>query len=195
MRNGECICPTGTERKQTGTNAYRCVETAPPPQCDRGWLEVDRDRAKALRAQGWDIKEVPSGKSILCAKAPPPPQCVGGEVVRGQCECPQGTERKQTGPNAFRCVETAPPPQCDKGWLEASRDRAKVLRAQGWEIKEATSGGKSILCAKEPSITCSGGSVRNGQCICPTGTERKQTGTNAYRCVETAPPPRCDKAG
>jgi hypothetical protein len=194
VRNGECICPTGTERKQTGTNAYRCVETAPPPQCDRGWLEVDRDRAKALRAQGWDIKEVTSGgKSILCAKAPPPPQCVGGEVVRAQCECPQGTARKQTGPNAFRCVETAPPPQCDKGWLEVSRDRAKVLRAQGWEIKEATSGGKSILCAKEPSITCSGGSVRNGQCICPTGTERKQTGTNAYRCVETTPPPRCDK--
>jgi hypothetical protein len=36
-----------------------------------------------------------------------------------------------------------------------------------------------------PAIVCAGGSVSNGQCLCPQGTIRRQTGTNAYRC---APP-------
>ncbi len=46
------------------TSARR-VKTAPPPQCDKGWLEVSRDRAKALVKQGWEIKQV---GSILCAR-------------------------------------------------------------------------------------------------------------------------------
>jgi hypothetical protein len=185
---GDCECPKGTERKETGRNAFTCVKTAPPPQCDKDWLEVDRDKAKALRAQGWEIREVTSGgKSILCAK-PPSLTCSGGRVQDGQCVCPRGTERKETGPNTFTCVKTAPAPQCDKGWSQVDRDRAKALRAQGWEIREVTSGGQSILCAKPPSLTCSGGRVQDGQCICPKGTERKQTGTNAFACLKTTTP-------
>ncbi|WP_290999708.1 peptidoglycan-binding protein [Hyphomicrobium sp.] len=227
--DGQCECPKGTERRQTATNAFRCVEIAPPPRCETGWSEVNRDKAKALRARGWEIREVTSaGTTILCAKAPPPPQCVGGRVVEGQCECPKGTERKQTAANAFTCVtppppitctggsvrdgqcicpkgterkqtatnafscvKTAPPPRCDAGWSEVDRNRAKVLVAQGWQIREVTSGGQSILCARAPSLTCSGGHVQDGRCICPKGTERKQTATNAFSCVKTTPSLTC----
>jgi hypothetical protein len=229
--------PANDRHESTITIVGPEVTPPPPPICAAGWSEVDPSKAKALRAQGWEITEVTSaGQSILCAKAPPPPQCLGGEIVRGQCECPKGTERRRIGDNAFRCVEIVPlpqcdkgwlevshdrslvlgregwvikevtsggksilcakappPPQCDKGWLEVSRDRAKVLRAQGWEIDEVTRGGESVLCAKQPSLTCTGGRVDDGQCICPTGTERKQTATNAFACVKTAPPPQCDK--
>ena len=31
MRNNQCVCPKGTELRQTGTNAFRCVKP-PPPQ-------------------------------------------------------------------------------------------------------------------------------------------------------------------
>ncbi|MGD2026086.1 MAG: hypothetical protein PVI85_08680, partial [Methyloceanibacter sp.] len=62
---GQCICPRGTERKQIGTNAYRCVKISPPARCDKGWSQVSRTKAKALVQQGWEIKQV--GK-ILCAR-------------------------------------------------------------------------------------------------------------------------------
>lgn len=37
-----------------------------------------------------------------------------------------------------------------------------------------------------PSIVCSGGSVQNGTCVCPSGWTRTQTATNAYRCSPPA---------
>jgi uncharacterized repeat protein (TIGR01451 family) len=33
-----------------------------------------------------------------------------------------------------------------------------------------------------PSVTCAGGNVQDGSCICPSGWTRTQTATNAYRC-------------
>ena len=36
MRNGQCFCPKGTERKQTGTYAYECVKPPPPITCKGG---------------------------------------------------------------------------------------------------------------------------------------------------------------
>jgi hypothetical protein len=60
---GQCICPRGSEREKLGTNAYRCVKSA--AQCDPGWTQVGREKAKTLVKQGWQIRQV--GK-LLCAK-------------------------------------------------------------------------------------------------------------------------------
>jgi hypothetical protein len=89
-----------------------------------------------------------------------------------------------------QCVQP-PSPQCEAGWREVNRTTAKMLRAQGWEIKTVTSGGQSILCAKAPSLSCVGGQVKNGICICPRGTDRKQTGPNAFSCEPKAATVTC----
>ena len=41
--------------------------------------------------------------------------------------------------------------------------------------------------APQPVVTCVGGTIRNNQCICPSGTVGEQFGTNAWRCVATVP--------
>jgi hypothetical protein len=40
----------------------------------------------------------------------------------------------------------------------------------------------TITIAARPPITCTGGTVRNNECFCPTGSHAQQTGPNAYRC-------------
>ena len=34
------------------------------------------------------------------------------------------------------------------------------------------------------SITCTGGAIRNGQCLCPSTTQKVQAGANIWRCVK-----------
>jgi|GEM_PF-2676282 len=188
---GECVCPKGTERKQTGTNAYACEKLPPPPPpitCAGGTVS----RGQCVCPKGTEHKKA-GAYAYSCEKLPPPPPpitCAGGKVSRGQCVCPKGTERKKTGTYAYSCEKLAPPPQCDRGWSKIDSGKAKLLRLLGWRIEEVTSGGRTILCGKAPPPPiCSGGSLRNGQCVCPKGTERKQTGTNAYRCEKPLPPP------
>ena len=86
-----------------------------------------------------------------------------------------------------------PAPQCDAGWSEVSSNKAEDLQEAGWTIKEVASGNKTILCAKpppsQPPLTCTGGDVYQGQCICPKGYELEQTGPNAYRCNAPPQPP------
>ncbi len=195
--DGRCICPSGTELRQTATNIFTCAQPAPAPTvtCTGGRVQD----GQCVCPQGTQRNQIATNAFACVAPPPPPPsgpQCIGGQVVRGQCQCPKGTERTQTGPNIFTCVRTAPPPHCDAGWTQVERGRAKTLVAEGWEIREVTSGGQNILCARQPSLVCSAGRVQGGQCICPKGTERKQTGTvrkqtatNAFNCVKTAPPP------
>ena len=156
----------------------------PAPQCGTSWLEVDRGKAEALQAEGWEIEEVASaGKTILCAKPPPPPDCVGGRVVARDCVCPQGTEREKIGPNAHRCVKLPPPIACEGGTAK----NGECYCPKGYERKKV--GDYAYRCVKlPPPITCEGGSVKSGVCYCPKGTERKQTGKFAYVC-ETLPPP------
>jgi uncharacterized repeat protein (TIGR01451 family) len=159
----------------------------PTPQCGTGWLEVDRGKAKALRAEGWEIEEATSaGKTIFCAKAPPPPDCAGGRVVGRDCVCPQGTERERTGPDAYRCVKLPPPLVCKGGKV----DKGQCFCPKGTERKQT--GTYTYECVKlPPPITCAGGAVRNGECYCSKGYERRKVGDYAYRCVKLPPPLVC----
>jgi len=159
---------------------------AEPPSCPAGWTEVDRNKADALRADGWEIKQVTSGGvSIVCGKAPPLPDCVGGRVVRGKCECPAGTAGEKIGPNAYRCVELPPPLICEGGRVS----NGECFCPKGTEREKI--GPQAYRCVEFPPLICKGGRVSNGECFCPKGTERKQTGPNAYTCVELPPPLIC----
>ena len=103
-----------------------------------------------------------------------------------------------------------PPPQCEAGWSEVSPNKAEDLKDAGWTVKEVTSGDKTILCAQPPAppeppppppppppepppppapppLTCIGGDVYQGKCVCPKGYELEKTGPNAYRCVKLPP--------
>jgi uncharacterized repeat protein (TIGR01451 family) len=163
------------------------AEEPPLPECVGGSVVGD----ECACPKGTALKKTGT-YAYTCEKLPPPITCKGGSVKDGTCYCPRGTERKKTGTYAYSCVKIAPPPQCDKGWSKIESGKAKLLRLLGWKIKEVTSGGRTILCGKAPPPPiCSGGSLRNGQCICPKGTERKKTGTNAYRCVKLPPRLTC----
>ena len=39
--------------------------------------------------------------------------------------------------------------------------------------------------------TCTGGTVKNGECVCPKDQTPKQTGTNAFTCVKKPPEITC----
>lgn len=187
-RRKVCACPGNLE---WDAKRRQCVKPEPPPSCAQGWSQVDPAKAKLLSAQGWQFTEVGSGRrSILCGR---PPQCRGGQVwdaKRRSCVCPGNL---QWDPKRNACVRPEPPLTCAPGWNEVDQRKAKALRAQGWEIRQIGTGDRSILCAKEPTITCSGGRVQNGQCICPRGTERKQVGKTAFRCEKAPPPAQCEK--
>ncbi|MCZ7595101.1 MAG: hypothetical protein M5U16_09430 [Hyphomicrobium sp.] len=156
------------------------MKTAPPPRCDAGWSEVDRNRAKVLVAQGWQIREVTSGgQSILCARAPSL-TCSGGHVQDGRCICPKGTERKQTGTNAFSCVKTTPSLTCIGGSVVSGQ----CICPKGTTRKQTAT--NAFSCVKTspppPALICSGGTVQGGKCICPKGTVRQTVGKNQFRC-------------
>ncbi|MEZ5875814.1 MAG: hypothetical protein R3D30_13695 [Hyphomicrobiales bacterium] len=183
--DGACICPKGYERKQTGKYAYKCEKLPPPITCKDGTVKD----GVCYCPKGYERKQIDK-YTYACEK--PPITCKGGTAKDGVCYCPKGYDRKQTGTYAYECVAQAPPPKCDKGWTEVDRNKAKLLRLLGWDIKEVSSGGKTILCGKAPPApVCEGGSVKNNKCYCPKGTEQKQTGPNAYKCVSTVPPLTC----
>jgi hypothetical protein len=77
-------------------------------------------------------------------------------------------------------------------------DDALLRRLFGaWGVGDADAG-NDRACATAavqppppPAITCTGGTVRNNQCFCPTGTERQQVATNVFRCVKPPPAITC----
>ncbi len=116
----------------------------------------------------------------------PLPACVGGSIVRGDCDCPKGTERTQTDTNAYACKKLPPPITCKGGSV---RDR-ECICPKGTTRKKK--GRNAYTCVKlPPPITCKGGTVRDRQCICPKGTEGKKTGKYSYACVKPPPPITC----
>ena len=176
---GECVCPKGTVRKQTGANAYACEKLPPPITCTGGKVYKD----ECICPKGTELKKTGT-YAYVCEKLPPPTICIGGAVRDGECFCPKGTERKQTGTNAYRCVNLPPPPPlCTGGSV---RD-GECFCPKGTERKQTGTNAYACVKTAPPPPACTGGTVQKGQCICPKGTERKQTGTNAYTCVKTAP--------
>jgi len=103
-----------------------------------------------------------------CVQSAPSIQCSGGTVQNNQCICPQGMESSKVSDRVYRCVKSAAPPP-------ATTPQEQPTVTPSAPPPAAT--------PSPPSITCTGGNVQNGQCVCPVGTRRQRTDTNAYRCV------------
>ena len=123
--------------------------------CPKGSVEVRGLCITCPKGTRWDGRGC---ASIKPAPAPKPPTvlCSGGTVVRGICVCPQGTTRRRRGPRLYRCVP---------------------LKLQTIPSR------KPIVAPKPPKISCRGGAVVRGICVCPRGTTRQQRGGRSYRCV------------
>ncbi len=170
--NNQCVCPSGTVRQQTGTNAYRCVPTI---TCRGGTVENN----ECVCPRGTNVEQTGTN-AYRCV---PTIVCRGGTVKNNECICPKGTEVQQTGTNAYRCVPITPQITCSGGTVKNNQ----CVCPKGTNVEQT--GTNAYRCV--PTIVCRGGTVKNNECICPKGTEVQQTGTNAYRCVPITPQITC----
>jgi hypothetical protein len=88
-------------------------------------------------------------------------------------------------------MRAATEPTMRGGLARGQSHHCEGVEGRGLGDQDGHKGGQSILCAKAPSLNCVGGQVKNGTCICPRGTDRKQTGPNAFSCEPKAPPVTC----
>jgi hypothetical protein len=167
VRNSECVCPQGTQREQSGPNAYRCV--APPVTCNGGTVRNNQ----CVCPEG-TLRQQTGPNAYTCG--PPPLVCLGGAVQNNQCVCPQGSNPQQTAPNSYRCV--AIPVTCTDGTVRNNQ----CVCPQGTYPQQT--GPYAFRCVAPP-IVCVGGTVQNNQCVCPQGTHPDRTGPTSYRCVAT----------
>lgn len=124
------------------------------------------------------------GRHYECIKRSVEP--AGGGLVSD----PRPPSTKPEGP---RIVVDPPRPICVGGRLitTGSRPVRYSCHCSAGQTAEAT-GPASYRCQGKPTvgITCGGGTVRNGQCLCPSHMKKVQAGHNAWRCISahtTAP--------
>ncbi len=105
--------PRGYEVQTVRGNGQVLYCARPRPQaetCPSGYRQVNRQRAKALVQQGWEIRQV---GSLMCARPgrqvtptqPTRPNCTGGRVWdarRNSCVCPGNT---RWDPKRNRCLQ------------------------------------------------------------------------------------------
>ena len=178
VSGNQCICPEGTVRQPTGTNAWRCVEPAPEIVCLGGTIKNN----ECVCPRGTEVVQT-GPNAFRCVEPEPEIVCRGGTIKNNECVCPRGTEVVQTGPNAYRCVEPEPEIVCRGG-----SDQEQRVRLPAGAPRWSQTGPNAFRCVEpEPEIVCRGGTIKNNECVCPRGTEVVQTGPNAYRCVEPEP--------
>jgi hypothetical protein len=98
----------------------------------------------------------------------PPIGCANGQVKKGKCACRQGLTPVATGPNDFRCQLVALPMPLPK--LVPLPELVPLPKAG-------------------PKITCAGGKVSKGKCVCPKGLKPVSAGGSAFRCSRVAQAP------
>ena len=104
IRGNQCICPEGTVRQPTGTNAWRCVEPEPGIVCRGGTIKNN----ECVCPRGTELVQTGTN-AFRCNKPTPQLTCNGGRIKNNECVCPKGTTRVPTGTNAFACVRVETP--------------------------------------------------------------------------------------
>jgi hypothetical protein len=66
--------------------------------------------------------------------------------------------------------------------FQAMRRAIRQLRGLGTTVNEKTLNDKVYYC--KANITCVGGRVKDGKCVCPRGLTVITTGPNAFACVK-----------
>ncbi|WP_346895791.1 peptidoglycan-binding protein [uncultured Roseibium sp.] len=175
-RNSEVL------RRTRGNQVLFCARPRPQAEaCPRGYRQVSRQRAKDLARQGWDIRQV---GNLMCARPVDRPalQCPGGyKPYPSRNRIPRGYEVRTVRGNGQVLYCARPQPQveaCPRGYRQVSRQRAKDLVRQGWEIRQVG----RLMCARPGSQAtptlptrpnCTGGRVwdaRRNACVCRRGS-------------------------
>ncbi|WP_394701461.1 peptidoglycan-binding protein [uncultured Roseibium sp.] len=175
-RNSEVL------RRARGNVVLYCARPLPQAEtCPPGFRQVSRQRAKDLAGQGWEVRQV---GNLMCARPVERPalQCPGGyKPYPSRNRIPRGYEVRTVRGNGQVLYCARPRPQaeaCPRGFQQVSRQRAKDLVRQGWEIRQVG----SLMCARPGKQTtpteptrpnCSGGRTwdpRRNACVCPGNT-------------------------
>ncbi len=128
---GRCLCPRGTrprlERSTATKKVYRCV---PAILCPKGWKPVSAKQARALRRQGWRVRNI---RGQWCAI--PPVEllvvCKGGQRIGNRCVCPRGQRPKLVGATrskkVFHCVRET---RCKPGQVLRNGECVSIIKPQ-----------------------------------------------------------------
>jgi hypothetical protein len=161
---------------------------------DRSWSETSAAHETtpgtyvAVAVLRFDITHKEQVDCALRSRLRSPPRIV---ALRGHvygCD-KAGLDRVVTPPPAggpARVVVDPPRPGCVGGTLLATGTKGAHYACHCPAGHTAVSTGpNSYLCQRKTTavMTCSGGTVRNGQCVCPSNMQKTQAGTNAWRCV------------
>ncbi len=180
VRRGECRCPDGTERQQDRRQRLSLRHPAAAANHLRrraraAWRVPvpGRHRAPQDRRQRLSLRHPAAAANHLrrWARAAWPVPVPGRHRA--------SADRRQRLP--LRHAAAAG---------NHLRGRARA-RAASVSAREAPSGSRlgdnayRCVAPQQPEITCEGGRVRRGQCVCPEGTKQQQTGANAFQCVRT----------
>ncbi|MEZ5776588.1 MAG: peptidoglycan-binding domain-containing protein [Hyphomicrobiaceae bacterium] len=174
-----CVCGSNEKRVAFGRDKYRCVKTG--GGSTGGGSTGGGDTAKVTCSGGKvvgtrcvcgsNFRAVPIGRNkYRCVKgadsgsdqtgggSTPKVVCSGGKVVGNSCVCGSGLRMVPTGRNKYRCVKQS----------------------------GGSSGGQTGGGSTKPKITCSGGKVQGGSCVCGSNFRAVPIGNNKYRCVRRA---------
>ncbi|MBD1544920.1 peptidoglycan-binding protein [Roseibium aggregatum] len=169
-------------RRTRGNEVLFCARPRPQAEtCPPGYRQVSRQRAKDLVRQGWDIRQV---GNLMCARPVERPalQCPGGyKPYPSRNRIPRGYEVRtlRSGGQVLYCARPRPQAEtCPPGFRQVSRQRAKDLVRQGWEIRQVGSlmcarPGRQVTPTQPTRPNCTGGRVwdaRRNSCVCPGNT-------------------------
>lgn len=173
-RNSEVL------RRTRGNQVLFCARPRPQAEtCPRGFREVSRQRARDLARQGWEIRQV---GNLMCARPVERPalQCPGGyKPYPSRNRIPRGYEVRTLRGNGQVLYCARPQAEaCPRGFRQVSRQRAKALVSQGWEIRQVGSlmcarPGRQVTPTQPTRPNCTGGRIwdaRRNACVCPGNT-------------------------
>jgi uncharacterized repeat protein (TIGR01451 family) len=196
-RGGVTIyCGTPPEREPTPPMVVPPVIVSPALICPPGY-EAYRTRGK-IPPNSEIIRRTAGDLVYYCARPKPRPvlRCPDGyKTFPSRRAVPKDWELRilrEDGREIYCARQKPQVDACPRGWRPVTRERAKALVRQGWEIQQV---GK-LLCARpgketgpsEPGVqTCTGGRIwdaKRGACVCPGNS---QWNPRLNRCIAPLP--------
>jgi len=191
---GGPACPRRAEAALSlRTNAAGPVPYSLDCTGDRSWSQTAAAQKTApatylaVAVIPFSVEHKEQVNCVLKSRAQSPPKVL---ALRGHAfDCAKtGPDRIVTPPPAGvppHAVVDPPRPTCVGGRLLPTGKRPVRYACHcPADLTVVSTGPHSYLCQRKTAIgvTCTGGTVRNGQCLCPSNMQKTQAGANAWRC-------------